>query len=254
MMEKRVRFRLETNMDDVKSETVDIEEIAKNVPGVTSYTEDYTTKELVEKLKEDYLSEVKEFKRGYIPEQTLPQESFITSHEFVNDKTSVLEVHFHGEEEKVNEGIEELKNKLNQFNYKDTDFGIKNVEVERHFVGMVEPYLEESDIILSTTKSIPGQEIEEIIDVVSGNIVVPDTTEADIELKQNDDVFKNPNMMKDVRKQAMNRMTRTAEKIDADAIINVDFKSSRLPGSKAGGETERVEMEILTLGTAVKLK
>jgi len=121
--------------------------------------------------------------------------------------------------------------------------------------------LETTDVIVSTTEGIPGQEIEKVKDIVSGNLVVPNSggmhlSEKEEKLVKDIDYDRNTaGVINELRKQAMNRMIKAAEEIDADAIIGVDFKTSRVPGSDSGGDdTSVVKMEILAYGTAVKLK
>ncbi len=248
MMEKRVSFRLETNID-----SVDPEQISDN----TSWPYGYE-KPTQEELKKEYINEIRKIVRNIDCNEDV---NYVTvSHEFIDDKTSVLKLHFSGEEEDVNGGIEKFKKELNQYNFEETKFGIEEVDVERDFFGMVEAYQKNSDVIVSTTESIPGHEIGKVIDIVSGNVVVPYRAEVDLvsskKVEKNVKIFKNTRVMNDLRKQAMNRMTKAAKNLDADAIIGVDFKTSRLPGSSSGGTSSgsTVEMEILAYGTAVKLK
>jgi len=52
-------------------------------------------------------------------------------------------------------------------------------------------------------------------------------------------------MLTEAREEAMQRMIRDAEKLGADAVINIRFTTSQVMSSAA---------EILAYGTAVKLK
>jgi len=124
---------------------------------------------------------------------------------------------------------------------------VKSIKEETELIDGFDTSSLDSSIQIATTESIPGQEIEEIIDVVLGNVV------GDEKVKKDPSEIER---MNDLREKAINVMTEVAENLDADAIIGVDIKSSRLPGSKTGGTDSDyyVEMEILAYGTAVKLK
>lgn len=104
-------------------------------------------------------------------------------------------------------------------------------------------------MFLSNTDSIPGREIEEGLGVVKGNTVRAKNIGRDLtqavrnifggELKAYSD------LMTDAREEAMRRMINQAEKLGADAIVNLRFTTSQVTGGGA---------EILVYGTAVKLK
>lgn len=103
-------------------------------------------------------------------------------------------------------------------------------------------------MIVTNTESIPGYEIE-VLGVVFGNTVRAKHIGKDIlaglknivggELKAYTD------MLADARKEAANRMINEAEKLGADAIVNVRFTTSQTMAGAA---------ELLAYGTAVKLK
>jgi len=103
-------------------------------------------------------------------------------------------------------------------------------------------------VIVTNTESIPGYEIE-VLGVVFGNTVRAKHIGKDIlaglknivggELKAYTD------MLADARKEAANRMINEAEKLGADAIVNVRFTTSQTMAGAA---------ELLAYGTAVKLK
>jgi len=104
-------------------------------------------------------------------------------------------------------------------------------------------------MIVTTTDSIPGKEIEEIIGVVVGNTVQSRNIGKDIgaglksivggELKGYTE------MLADARDEAYNRMVNTAVDMGADAVLNVRFMTSSIM---------RGASELLCYGTAVKLK
>jgi uncharacterized protein YbjQ (UPF0145 family) len=106
-----------------------------------------------------------------------------------------------------------------------------------------------NDIIISTTDFIPGREIAEVIDIARGNTVRARNIGRDISA-----VFRNlvggeipeyTKLIASSREQAIARMLADAERIGADAVINVRFTTSMLMQGCA---------EILAYGTAVKLK
>ena len=104
-------------------------------------------------------------------------------------------------------------------------------------------------MILSTTEDITGKEITEVLGLVSGNTIRARWFGKDIlaglrnlvggELKEYTD------MLSDAREQAIERMTAEAEKLGADAVVNVRFATSQVMQGAA---------EMLAYGTAVKLK
>jgi uncharacterized protein YbjQ (UPF0145 family) len=103
-------------------------------------------------------------------------------------------------------------------------------------------------MIVTSTDSIPGQEIVSILGVVRGNTVRAKHIGRDImagfksivggEIKQYTE------LLTDAREQAYNRMVQEAENTGADAIVNVRFVTSMVSESMS---------ELLAYGTAVKL-
>ncbi len=109
--------------------------------------------------------------------------------------------------------------------------------------------MKNEDIILSTTNFIPGREINEVIDIARGSTVRARNIGRDIGA-----VFRNlvggeipeyTKLMSTAREQAISRMLADAERIGADAVINVRFTTSMVMQGCA---------EFLAYGTAVKLK
>ncbi|MCH8286392.1 YbjQ family protein [candidate division KSB1 bacterium] len=104
-------------------------------------------------------------------------------------------------------------------------------------------------MLLVTTPDVIGKEIYQTLGLVRGNTIRAKNVFRDIgaglksivggELK---DYTK---MMTDSREQAVERMTENAEKLGANAIVNVRFASSDIMSTAS---------EILAYGTAVKLK
>ena len=104
-------------------------------------------------------------------------------------------------------------------------------------------------MILSTTNSIPGREISEIKGVVRGSTVRARHVGRDFvaALKNivGGEIEEYTRLQADAREQALQRMIKDAEKLNADAIIGVRIATAMVTRGAA---------EILAYGTAVKLK
>lgn len=104
-------------------------------------------------------------------------------------------------------------------------------------------------MIITTTDFVPEREIVEIIDIARGSTVRARHIGRDIVagLKQviGGEITEYTKLMADAREQAIDRMMADAERIGADAVINVRFTTSAVMQSAS---------EILAYGTAVKLK
>lgn len=105
------------------------------------------------------------------------------------------------------------------------------------------------ELIVTTTDFVPGYEVEKIIGVVFGNTVRAKHIGKDISA-----LFKNivggeiqeyTEMLADARKEALNRLIKSAKELGADAVINVRFTTSQTIAGAA---------ELLAYGTAVKLR
>ena len=104
-------------------------------------------------------------------------------------------------------------------------------------------------MIIVNTHFVQGKEIAETIGIVRGNTIRAKHVGKDIvagfrqlvggELKEYTE------MLTEARKESMQRMTKEAETLGADGIINVRYTTSQVMASAA---------EILVYGTAVKLK
>lgn len=103
-------------------------------------------------------------------------------------------------------------------------------------------------MLVTTTNNIEGKELE-ILGVVFGNTVRAKHIGSDIaaglknivggELKGYSD------MLTQARKEALSRMIEEANKMNADAVVNVRFTTSQTMAGAA---------ELLAYGTAVKMK
>jgi uncharacterized protein YbjQ (UPF0145 family) len=109
--------------------------------------------------------------------------------------------------------------------------------------------MELSNIIISTTDYIPGREVAEVIDIVRGSTVRARHIGRDIVAGLRNlvggEITEYTRLLAESREQAIDRMLADAERIGADAVINVRFMTSMVMQNAA---------EILAYGTAVKLK
>lgn len=104
-------------------------------------------------------------------------------------------------------------------------------------------------MIIVNTDFIPGKEIKETLDLVRGNTIQAKSIGKDIRAgfrhMAGGEIKEYTAMLAESREIALQRMQEKAEKLGADAIINVRFMTSAMMGGAA---------EILAYGTAVKLK
>ncbi|MEM0466229.1 MAG: YbjQ family protein [Candidatus Thermoplasmatota archaeon] len=104
-------------------------------------------------------------------------------------------------------------------------------------------------MILSNTDFIPGKEVAEVLGLVRGNTVQAKVFYKDIAAGFRNfvggEIKEYTEMLSEAREIALKRMEQKAEKLGADAVINVRFMTSAIMASAA---------EILAYGTAVKLK
>jgi uncharacterized protein YbjQ (UPF0145 family) len=104
-------------------------------------------------------------------------------------------------------------------------------------------------MIISNTDYIAGREIVETLDIARGSTVRARNLGRDIfaGLKNlvGGEISEYTALLANAREQAINRMIADAERIGADAVINVRFTTSAVMQGMS---------EILAYGTAVKLK
>ena len=104
-------------------------------------------------------------------------------------------------------------------------------------------------MIISTTETIPGKEIVEILGVARGSTVRARNIGSDIfaGLKNivGGEIEEYTKLQAQSREQALQRMVEDAQKLNADAIVNVRMTTSMIMQGVS---------EILAYGTAVKLK
>ncbi|MEZ8283874.1 hypothetical protein BCU17_08105 [Vibrio splendidus] len=104
-------------------------------------------------------------------------------------------------------------------------------------------------MIFTTTESVPNREVEEILGVVTGNVVQTKHVGRDImagfkslvggELKGYTE------MLSEARDTAIQRLVSEATDLGADAIVGIRFSTSAIMDGSS---------EIMAFGTAVKLR
>ena len=104
-------------------------------------------------------------------------------------------------------------------------------------------------MIYTNTPDVPGREIVEILGVITGNVVQSKHVGRDIgaALKTlvGGEIVSYTEMLTEARQTAINRLVKEAQKLDADAVVNLRFATSSIMSGSA---------EILAYGTAVRLK
>ena len=106
----------------------------------------------------------------------------------------------------------------------------------------------QSRILLLNSTDIPGRELTEILGLVKGHTIfaiwLGKDLSAMVRLVLGGELTEYTEMIGRARKVATDRMVAQAEKLGADAIINVRYMTNSVIGSAA---------ELLAYGTAVKL-
>lgn len=104
-------------------------------------------------------------------------------------------------------------------------------------------------MIITTTETIPGKEITEILGVARGSTVRARNVGRDFfaSLKNliGGEISEYTKLQADAREQALQRLQKDAEKLGADAVVNVRIATSMIMQGVA---------EILVYGTAVKIR
>lgn len=104
-------------------------------------------------------------------------------------------------------------------------------------------------MILSTTESIPNREINEVLGIARGSTVRTRNVARDIvaQIKNiiGGEIGEYTKLQAYAREQALERMIIDANKLNADAILNIRFTTSVITQGAS---------EILAYGTAVSLK
>jgi uncharacterized protein YbjQ (UPF0145 family) len=104
-------------------------------------------------------------------------------------------------------------------------------------------------MIMTNAEFVPGREVSSVLGLVRGNTVQAKHVGKDIVAGFRNfvggEIKEYTEMLAEAREISLKRMEQKAEKLGADAIINVRFMTSSIMGAAA---------EILAYGTAVKLK
>ena len=104
-------------------------------------------------------------------------------------------------------------------------------------------------MIISTTESVPGREVDAILGIAKGNVVrarfVGRDIVAGLRAIVGGEVSEYTKLMAEAREQALDRMSAHAEALGADAVLNVRITTSMIIQGSS---------EILVYGTAVRLK
>ena len=104
-------------------------------------------------------------------------------------------------------------------------------------------------MIMSNTEFVSGREVTKVLGLVRGNTIQAKHVGKDIVAGFRNfvggEIKEYTKMISEAREIALKRMEQKAEKLGADAIINIRFTTSAVMASAA---------EILAYGTAVKLK
>ncbi|HCA83736.1 MAG TPA: hypothetical protein DEP18_08105 [Flavobacteriales bacterium] len=104
-------------------------------------------------------------------------------------------------------------------------------------------------MIITTTETIPGKEIIQILGVARGSTVRARNVGRDIfagfKNLVGGEISEYTRLQAESREEAMARMIKDAEKLGADAIVNVRLATSTIMQGAS---------EILAYGTAVKLR
>ncbi len=104
-------------------------------------------------------------------------------------------------------------------------------------------------MILTTTDFVAGKEIKETIGLVQGNTIQAKSIGKDVKAGfrhiAGGEIKEYTQLLAEAREIALQRMEEKAEKMNADAVINLRFMTAAIMGGAA---------EILAYGTAVKLK
>ena len=104
-------------------------------------------------------------------------------------------------------------------------------------------------MIITNTEFVTGKDIKEILGLVKGNTIQAKSIGKDFKAGlrhiAGGEIKEYTEMLAESREVALKRMVDKAERMGADAVINVRFMTSAIMGGAA---------EILAYGTAVKLR
>lgn len=104
-------------------------------------------------------------------------------------------------------------------------------------------------MIITTTETVPGHEITEVLDIARGSTIrarhVGRDFMAGLKNLVGGEIKEYTKLLAQAREEAIDRMIYDAEQLGADAVVNVRFNTSAVMQASS---------EILAYGTAVKIK
>lgn len=104
-------------------------------------------------------------------------------------------------------------------------------------------------MIVVTTETVPGYELAQTLGVVRGSTIrakhVGKDIVAGLRMLVGGEIKEYTEMLTEARNESMRRMEAQAEKLGADAVVNLRFVTSQVMAGAA---------ELLAYGTAVKFK
>ncbi len=105
------------------------------------------------------------------------------------------------------------------------------------------------DIIITTTETVAGREIQEVLGLVTGSTIqtrhLGTHIVAALQMLVGGEIKGYVQAVQAAREQATARMIASAEEVDADAIVSMRYSTSQIMNGGA---------EILAYGTAVKFR
>ncbi len=127
--------------------------------------------------------------------------------------------------------------------------GVENNRKRKRSVRKINPAIRlKGELVVLNSSEVPGRKISETLGLVQGHTVyaiwIGKDLSAIIRLILGGELTEYTQMMGKARTLATNRMITKAEKMGADAVINVRYMTTSVIGSAA---------ELLVYGTAVKL-
>ena len=103
-------------------------------------------------------------------------------------------------------------------------------------------------MILTTTETIPGKNVTEVLDIARGSTVrarhIGNDIFAGLKNIVGGEISEYTRLQADAREQSLERLKQDAERLGADAVIGVRLQTSMIMAGSS---------EILAYGTAVKL-
>jgi uncharacterized protein YbjQ (UPF0145 family) len=104
-------------------------------------------------------------------------------------------------------------------------------------------------MIVTTTDSVPGRQVHEVLGIVEGNSVRARHMGKDLRAAGRTliggEMTYYSELLQESRREASDRMIEAARALKADAVVNVRYHTSSIMASAA---------EVLVYGTAVRLK